>query len=61
MVHTCFWNQEILKPIQTYGHEGQGAVAFGKLRILLDRLMLRRTKVRRSLLPASLSLCSAYA
>jgi DNA repair protein RAD16 len=47
MSHTCFWNQEILKPIQKYGHEGQGNVAFGKLRILLERLMLRRTKVRR--------------
>ncbi|KAI6151656.1 SNF2 family N-terminal domain-containing protein [Pisolithus tinctorius] len=46
--HTCFWNQEILTPIQKYGMVGPGQVAFRKLRILLDRLMLRRTKIQRA-------------
>ena len=46
MQHTCFWNNEILTPIQKHGMEGPGKPAFKKLRILLDRMMLRRTKVR---------------
>ncbi|KAI6046523.1 SNF2 family N-terminal domain-containing protein [Pisolithus marmoratus] len=46
--HTCFWNQEILTPIQKYGMIGPGQVGFKKLRILLDRLMLRRTKIQRA-------------
>ncbi|CAE7175903.1 unnamed protein product [Rhizoctonia solani] len=45
MNHTCFWNNEILTPIQKNGMIGPGATAFKKLRILLDRMMLRRTKV----------------
>ncbi|KAI6128361.1 P-loop containing nucleoside triphosphate hydrolase protein [Pisolithus croceorrhizus] len=44
----CFWNQEILTPIQKYGMIGPGQVGFKKLRILLDRLMLRRTKIQRA-------------
>ncbi|CAE6516136.1 unnamed protein product [Rhizoctonia solani] len=48
MNHTCFWNNEILTPIQKNGMFGPGAVAFKKLRILLDRMMLRRTKVERA-------------
>ncbi|SGY78862.1 BQ5605_C008g04976 [Microbotryum silenes-dioicae] len=49
MQHVCWWNTEILKPIQYGGmHEGQGAKAFRKLSILLERLMLRRTKVERA-------------
>ncbi|CAE6511630.1 unnamed protein product [Rhizoctonia solani] len=50
MNHTCFWNNEILTPIQKNGMFGPGAIAFKKLRILLDRMMLRRTKKLRILL-----------
>lgn len=45
-IQTCFWNNEILSPIQKHGMEGPGKYAFKKLRVLLDRMMLRRTKVR---------------
>ncbi|KAG2070033.1 hypothetical protein BDR04DRAFT_1143010 [Suillus decipiens] len=48
MQHTCFWNNEILTPIQKHGIEGPGRIAFRKLRILLDRMMLRRTKIQRA-------------
>ncbi|KAI5122131.1 hypothetical protein M0805_000779 [Coniferiporia weirii] len=48
MQHTCFWNTEILTPIQKHGLEGPGQAAFKKLRILLDRMMLRRTKLERA-------------
>ncbi|KAJ7058053.1 SNF2 family N-terminal domain-containing protein [Mycena amicta] len=48
MHHTCFWNNEILTPIQKYGMVGPGQVAFKKLKILLDRMMLRRTKLQRA-------------
>jgi DNA repair protein RAD16 len=49
MHHTCFWNNEILKPIQKFGTvAGEGKDAFERLRLLLDRLMLRRTKLERS-------------
>lgn len=41
----CFWNNEILTPIQKNGMRGPGQDAFKKLKILLDRMMLRRTKV----------------
>jgi hypothetical protein len=45
LVKTCFWNNEILTPIQKNGMRGPGKDAFKKLKILLDRMMLRRTKV----------------
>jgi len=48
MNHICFWNNEILTPIQKRGMQGSGALAFKKLRLLLDRIMLRRTKIQRS-------------
>ncbi|KAI0637648.1 SNF2 family N-terminal domain-containing protein [Trametes polyzona] len=48
MKHTCFWNNEILTPIQKNGMVGPGQRAFRKLKILLDRMMLRRTKVQRA-------------
>ncbi|KAM5532664.1 hypothetical protein V8D89_013708 [Ganoderma adspersum] len=48
MKHTCFWNNEILTPIQKNAMTGPGAIAFKKLKILLDRMMLRRTKVQRA-------------
>jgi DNA repair protein RAD16 len=47
-MHTCFWNNEILTPIQKHGMTGPGGIAFKKLRILLDRIMLRRTKIQRA-------------
>ncbi|KDQ12678.1 hypothetical protein BOTBODRAFT_112348 [Botryobasidium botryosum FD-172 SS1] len=48
MQHTCFWNNEILTPIQKHGMTGPGQLAFKKLKILLDRMMLRRTKIERA-------------
>ncbi|KAF9151125.1 DNA repair protein rad16 [Linnemannia schmuckeri] len=48
MDHSCWWNNEILKPIQHFGSQGSGEKAFHKLRKLLDRIMLRRTKVERA-------------
>jgi DNA repair protein RAD16 len=48
MTHTCFWNNEILTPIQKHGMQEVGSIAFKKLRILLDRIMLRRTKIQRA-------------
>ncbi|KAF9178576.1 DNA repair protein rad16 [Haplosporangium sp. Z 11] len=48
MDHCCWWNNEVLKPIQNFGTEGAGEKAFQKLRKLLDRIMLRRTKVERA-------------
>ncbi|KAJ7087303.1 DNA repair protein rad16 [Mycena belliarum] len=48
MQHTCFWNNEILTPIQKNGMTGPGAIAFKKLKVLLDRMMLRRTKLQRA-------------
>ncbi|KAG2089128.1 SNF2 family N-terminal domain-containing protein [Suillus discolor] len=49
MQHTCFWNNEILTPIQKHGIKGPGKIAFQKLRIPLDRMMLCRTKLYLSL------------
>ena len=46
--HFCWWNAEILKPIQKYGGSGDGLVAFRKLGLLLDNIMLRRTKIERA-------------
>ena len=46
-MHMCFWNNEVLSPIQKQGMEGAGTLAFKKLRVLLDQMMLRRTKVSR--------------
>ncbi|KAG9034356.1 DNA repair protein rad16 [Tulasnella sp. JGI-2019a] len=48
MQHTCFWNNEILTPIQKHAMTGPGQTAFKKLKILLDRMMLRRTKLERA-------------
>lgn len=44
MQHVSVFNQELLNPIQRYGNRGVGAVAFKKLRLMTDRLMLRRLK-----------------
>lgn len=48
MDHTCWFNHELLKPIQRFGAEGEGRTAFKKIHNLLRRLMLRRTKVERA-------------
>ncbi|OBZ71848.1 DNA repair protein RAD16 [Grifola frondosa] len=48
MKHTCFWNNEILTPIQKNGMLGPGKIAFKKLKVLLDRMMLRRTKIQKA-------------
>ncbi|KAF3904061.1 hypothetical protein ABW20_dc0106560 [Dactylellina cionopaga] len=48
MEHICFFNYDILKPIQNYGHSGKGKAAFKKLHSLLKLIMLRRTKVQRA-------------
>ncbi|KAK4104978.1 hypothetical protein N658DRAFT_513742 [Parathielavia hyrcaniae] len=44
MQHVSVFNQELLNPIQKFGNRGNGAEAFKKLRILTDRIMLRRLK-----------------
>ncbi|KAK9702632.1 DNA repair protein rad16 [Basidiobolus ranarum] len=48
MSHVCWWNQEILKPIQNFGALGEGQLGFQKLGKLLDRMMLRRTKLEKA-------------
>ncbi|KAJ2971797.1 hypothetical protein NUW58_g9315 [Xylaria curta] len=44
MRHVSVFNQELLNPIQKYGNVGQGKEAFRKLRLLTNRIMLRRLK-----------------
>lgn len=44
MQHVSVFNQEILNPIKHHGHRGQGKAAFEKLRLLTNRIMLRRLK-----------------
>ncbi|KAH6626998.1 SNF2 family N-terminal domain-containing protein [Chaetomium sp. MPI-SDFR-AT-0129] len=44
MRHVSVFNQELLNPIQKFGNRGVGAAAFQKLRIMTDRIMLRRLK-----------------
>lgn len=48
MDHCCWFNTELLKPIQKYGNIGEGKAAFEKLRQILSHIMLRRTKVERA-------------
>ena len=48
MQHFCWWNRTVLKPIQKYGPNGDGLVAFQRLGVLLDQMMLRRTKLERA-------------
>ncbi|KAJ3386689.1 DNA repair protein rad16 [Lobulomyces angularis] len=42
------WNKEILKPIQNFGAVGEGQDAFKKLGLLLDNIMIRRTKIEKA-------------
>ena len=44
MQHVSVFNQELLNPIQKWGKHGPGAEAFRKLRLMTDRIMLRRLK-----------------
>lgn len=44
MQHVSVFNQELLNPIQKFGNFGPGRDAFGKLRLMTDRIMLRRLK-----------------
>jgi DNA repair protein RAD16 len=44
MQHVSVFNQELLNPIQKYGNFGPGKEAFRKLRLMTDRIMLRRLK-----------------
>ncbi|KAJ4388808.1 DNA repair protein rad16 [Gnomoniopsis smithogilvyi] len=44
MQHVSVFNQEILNHIQRYGNSGPGKEAFRKLRLMTDRIMLRRLK-----------------
>ncbi|KAK4510862.1 U4/U5/U6 small nuclear ribonucleoprotein prp3 [Mucor velutinosus] len=46
MSHVCWWNNEVLKPIQNNGYVNDGRLALKKLGLLLDRIMLRRTKIQ---------------
>ncbi len=45
MRHVSVFNQELLNPIQRHGNSGPGKEAFRKLRMLTDRVMLRRLKM----------------
>ncbi|KAI0906184.1 hypothetical protein F4823DRAFT_608161 [Ustulina deusta] len=44
MQHVSVFNQELLNPIQKHGNKGPGREAFRKLRLLTNRVMLRRLK-----------------
>ncbi|KAG5940837.1 hypothetical protein E4U59_002181 [Claviceps monticola] len=44
MQHVSVFNQELLNPIQRHGNQGLGREAFRKLRLMTDRIMLRRLK-----------------
>lgn len=44
MQHVSVFNQELLNPIQKFGAIGPGREAFKKLRLMTDRIMLRRLK-----------------
>lgn len=44
MQHVSVFNQELLNPIQKFGNSGPGREAFRKLRLMTQRIMLRRLK-----------------
>ncbi|CCG22654.1 Rad16 protein [Candida orthopsilosis Co 90-125] len=48
MMHTNFFNHFMLKNILKFGLEGDGMDSFKNLRLLLDNMMLRRTKIERA-------------
>ncbi|KAI9797026.1 MAG: DNA repair protein rad16 [Piccolia ochrophora] len=43
--HVSIFNMELLNPIVDHGNKGAGKEAFRKLRILMERIMLRRLKI----------------
>lgn len=48
MLHTNFFNHFMLKNIQKHGIEGDGLTLFQHIRLLLDNVMLRRTKLQKA-------------
>ncbi|KAI5955663.1 RAD16 [Candida jiufengensis] len=48
MLHTNYFNHFTLKNILKFGLEGDGMESFRNLRLLLNNIMLRRTKVERA-------------
>ncbi|RDA93025.1 hypothetical protein CP533_0731 [Ophiocordyceps camponoti-saundersi (nom. inval.)] len=44
MQHVSVFNQELLNPIQKFGNMGPGREAFRKMRLMTERIMLRRLK-----------------
>lgn len=44
MQHVSVFNVEILNPLTQYGNRGEGKIGLDKLRLLTDRIMLRRLK-----------------
>lgn len=46
--HTNFFNHSMLKHLQGEGNSEKGQLAMSRLRLLLSRIMLRRTKVERA-------------
>ncbi|GEQ66775.1 hypothetical protein JCM33374_g438 [Metschnikowia sp. JCM 33374] len=48
MLHTNFFNHFMLKNIQKFGIEGDGLTSFQHIRLLLNNVMLRRTKIERA-------------
>ncbi|RDA84082.1 hypothetical protein CP532_0476 [Ophiocordyceps camponoti-leonardi (nom. inval.)] len=44
MQHVSVFNQELLNPIQRFGNTGPGREAFRKMRLMTERIMLRRLK-----------------
>ncbi|KAK6198712.1 SNF2 family N-terminal domain-containing protein [Scheffersomyces amazonensis] len=48
MLHTNFFNHFMLKNIQKHGISGDGLISFNNIRLLLQNIMLRRTKIERA-------------
>lgn len=49
MQHYSYFNRHIMNPIQRYGYVGEGRKAMLTLKNqLMDKIMLRRTKVERA-------------
>lgn len=48
MLHTNFFNHFMLKNIQKHGISGDGMTSFQHIRLLLNNIMLRRTKLQKA-------------
>lgn len=47
--HFCWWNRFVANPIKKFGYAGRGAAAMRTLKLeVLDRTLLRRTKVQQA-------------